>query len=193
MTELQRIAVKILTDAPPSLNLDPFLAIFGRWRTATAHPADWVDLADYAHMPRGPGIVLVGKRCNFSFDLGGAAPGLLYASKMGLEGAPEARLLSVFRACLEMSRSLLAEAEFPASVRLQTGSLELIFNDRLETANTEATDQQLKPAVVAALDRLLGPGAYQLTPQADPDRRYGFFIRAARPLNLDEMLSRFQD
>src|SRR5262249_37485037 len=73
--DLQKIAVKILSNAPATVSLDPFIAIFGRWRTETDHPAQWLDLADYAHMPRGPGIVLVGRNANFSFDLGSAAPG----------------------------------------------------------------------------------------------------------------------
>ncbi|MBI3666821.1 MAG: hypothetical protein HY236_11470, partial [Acidobacteria bacterium] len=90
--DLQKISVKIRTDAPPSLKLDPFLVVFGRWRTDAAHPAQWVDLADYAHMPNGPGIVLVGKLCNFSFDQTGGPTGLLYASKKGLNGPAEDRL-----------------------------------------------------------------------------------------------------
>ncbi|MBI4460417.1 MAG: hypothetical protein HY648_10215, partial [Acidobacteria bacterium] len=65
---LQRIQIKILSGAPAGLSLDPFIEIFGRWRKES-HPAEWVDLADYAHVPRGPGIVLIGQRCNFSVDM----------------------------------------------------------------------------------------------------------------------------
>jgi hypothetical protein len=190
--EIQKIAVKILTDAPQNLNLDPLLSIFARWRKDQSHPAQWVDLADYAHMSRGSGIVLIGRFCNFSFDMGLPAPGILYASKKGLEGEPEGRLRQVLRASLEMTRALLAEPEFPAAVHLNPGALELAFNDRLETPNIAFTDRPLRPAVVATLDQLFGAGAYEVTPERDTSRRYGFSARAKNPPPLDGLISRLQ-
>jgi hypothetical protein len=148
-----------------------------------------VDLADYAHMVRGPGIVLVGQHANFSFDMGSTAPGILYVSKKGLEGSLEERLRQVFAACFGMTRRLVAEPEFPAGVHLRTGALELAFNDRLETPNTAETDRALRPAVEAVLERLYGAGAWRLTPERDPGRRYGFAIEAAVDLGL-EVLAR---
>ena len=188
--DLQRVCLKILTDAPISQKLDPFLSIFGRWRTDAADPAQWVDLADYAHMARGPGIVLIGHRCNFSFDLGTAAPGILYCSKQGLEGSLEARLAAVFRHCYALAGRLAAEPEFPAGVHLRTGVLELVFNDRLETPNNGAVSAVLRPAVAKVLDKLFGPGAYRLTPDADPARRLGFAIESREAATLEVLSGR---
>lgn len=178
--EFQKVSLKILSDAPVTLNLDPFLKIFGRWRAS-----DWVDLADYAHMTRGPGIVLIGHRANFSFDMGTSAPGVLYTSKKDLGGSAEERLRTVFRDCFALTRRLLAEPEFPKDVQLRTGALELAFNDRLETPHAEATDRALRPAVEAVLNQLFGGGGYRLTRQNDAGRRYGFTIEAqSAPTNL---------
>lgn len=190
--DLQRISVKILTDAPPDLNLDPFLSIFSRWRTETEHPARWMDLADYAHMPRGPGIVLIGHMCNFSFDLGSAAPGILYVTKKGLEGALEDRIRSVLRDCFAMSRRLVAEQEFPTGVHLLPGSLKLAFNDRLETPNSEPTDRLLRPVIAAVLDDLLGAGAYEMRRQPDPGKRYGFSVHSPSAPALEDLISRLR-
>jgi len=180
--EFQKVSLKILSDAPVTLNLDPFLQIFARWRVQ-----DWVDLADYAHMTRGPGIVLVGHRANFSFDMGTSAPGVLYLSKKDLEGTAEGRLRAVFRECFALTQRLLAEPEFPAQVQLRTGSLELAFNDRLETPHTEATDRALRPAVEAVFDQLFGARAYRLTPEPDVSRRYGFTIEARSAPSLEAL------
>jgi hypothetical protein len=188
--DLQKVALKILTDAPVTLRLDPFLAIFGRWRTDSADPAQWVDLADYAHMTRGPGIVLIGRRCNFSFDLGTAAPGVLYVSKKGLEGGAEDRLGAVFRDCFRLARRLVAEKDFPPAVHLRTGALELAFNDRLETPGAPQVDQVLRPAVESLLDRLFGARQYRLKPQPDPGARYGFTIEAPNSPELEVLLGR---
>jgi hypothetical protein len=186
LPDIQKISIKILTDAPVTLALDPILAIFGRWRTDTNHPAQWVDLADYAHMVRGPGIVLIGKRCNFSFDMGGAAPGILYSSKRELAGSPADRLRAAIESGLELAHALIAESEFPAVVKA-TGGFELAFNDRLETPNTEGTDRLLRPVVTQVFDALFGRGSYELKRQPDPGKLYGFAIRTTPPPDLKEL------
>ena len=188
--DLQRVCLKILTDAPVSQKLDPFLSIFGRWRADAGDPSQWVDLADYAHMARGPGIVLIGHRCNFSFDLGTAAPGVLYCSKQGLEGNLEARLAAVFRHSFALAERLAAEPEFPSGVHFRTGALELVFNDRLETPNNGAMSAVLRQAVVAVADKLYGPGAYRLTLHADPGRRLGFALESSQAGSLEVLSAR---
>ena len=187
--DLQRIQIKIAADAPPGLSLDPFLEIFARWRKET-HAADWVDLADYAHLPRGPGILLVGQRCNIAFDLADPGPGILYTAKKGLSGSHAERLSAAIEWCLEFSKRLAAEPEFPKAVRLRTDSLELRFNDRLETPNTKETDAELRPVVEQVLTNLYGPGGYVLRPVADSDNCYGYAVRAKKAEALDALLTR---
>lgn len=189
---LQKIGVKILADAPAALRLDPILAIFGRWRADTSYPAEWVDLADYAHMAGGAGIVLVGKAANFSFDMGGAGPGILYVTKKGLHGALEDRLCTALRNGFELTAALVAEPEFPLDVHLRSGSLDLSFNDRLETPNVESTDRLLRPVVARVLDGLLGPDAYELKRQPDPGKLYGFSIHAPSAPDLAVLLARLR-
>lgn len=186
---LQRIQIKIAADAPVGLRLDPFLEIFARWRKET-HPAEWVDLADYAHLPRGPGIVLAGQRCNVAFDLTDPGPGILYTAKKGLTGSYAERLGAAMEWCLEFSKRLTAEPEFPKDVRLRTDSLELRFNDRLETPNTAATDAELRPAVVEVLNALYGPGGYDLRRASEPGNCYGFTVRGKKAESLDTLLGR---
>ncbi len=188
--DLQRLQIRIGSDAPASLSLDSFITIFGRWRKQEGHPAEWVDMADYAHVARGPGIVLIGQRCNFSFDMGDPGPGILYAAKKGLTGTPSARILSAIEWCLALSNLLVAEEEFPPGVRLRTDSLDLRFNDRLETPNTPSTDEQLQPAIRQALDTLFGQGTYQLVPQTDRNQPYGVSVQASKAEPLSVLLER---
>ena len=188
--DLQRIHIKILTDAPATLNLAPFLAIFGRWRADKKHPAGWVDLADYAHVPRGAGVVLVGFHANFAFDMADPAPGILYAAKKGLSGTHAERVALTFRAGVELSRRLIAEPEFPKTVHLRLDAFEIQFPDRLETPNNPATDQALRPAVSQVFDRIFGVSGYDLVAQADPKQAFGYSIRAKQSEPLDTLLKR---
>lgn len=187
---LQRIQIKIRTDAPSAVNLDPFLEIFGRWRHEKEDPAQWVDLADYAHMPRGPGIVLVGHRCNISFDLTPPGPGILYAAKKGLGGSQAERMASAFQSCLEFTKRLTAEKEFPVNIHLRPDAIEIRFNDRLDTPNEAAIDQELRPALRQVLDALFGSKDYKLISQSDPKQSYGFSIAAKKVESVDVLLER---
>ena len=189
--DLQRIQIKIAADSPTGLSLDPFIEIFGRWRKEK-HPADWVDLADYAHLPRGPGIVLIGHRCSVAFDLADPGPGILYTARRGLTGSHTERLAAAFEWCLEFAKRLAAEPEFPKDVRLRAGSLELRFNDRLETPDTPETDAELRPAVEQVLSKLFGSGSYDLRRVKDGNV-YGFAVQAKKSEPLDALLARVSE
>lgn len=170
---LQRIDVKLLLDAPPSPDLDPFLVIFHRWRQRSDHPSDWVDLADYAHMPSGPGILIAGKRDTFSVNLNPPGPGLLTSVRGGLEGALEDRFREAFRRARELVSAVLAEPEFPGEFRVREGVWEVFLNDRLGFPNTDDSDGMVRPALASAL--AIEPGS--LVRHRDPNGRLGYSVR----------------
>ncbi len=172
-SNLQRIDVKLLLDCPPDPDLDQFLVIFDRWRKADDHPADWVDLADYAHMPGGPGILIAGKRDTFSVNLNPPGPGLLTSVRSGLEGSLEDRFREALRRAREFNAGVMAEPEFPAEFSVREGAWEIYVNDRLGFPNTDPTDRLVRPAVAAALG--VAPGS--LTRDPDSRNRLGYSAR----------------
>lgn len=173
--DLQRIDVKLLLDAPPEPDLDAFLLIFHRWRQVQNHPADWVDLADYAHMPSGPGILIAGKRDTFSINLNPPGPGLLTSTRSGLEGSLEDRFREALRRAGEFNAAVLAEPEFPSSFAARAGEWEVFVNDRLGFPNADATDRSVRPALAAAL----GASPEALVRHPDPAGRLGYSARLA--------------
>ena len=189
--ELQRINVKLFTDAGEKITLTPFLDIFARWREDAAHPSRWIDLADYAHVVKGPGVMMIGKQGNLGLDLADPGPGILYANKQDLEGTTEDRLMETFRRCLSLTAALSSEPEYPKDLSPRPGFWELSFNDRLETPNTDETDRQLRPAIEATIGRLFGADQ-TLIREADPKRRYGFVIHAEGDHSLEAIASKLQ-
>ena len=176
--DLQRIDVKLLLDTPPHPDIDAFLVIFDRWRQRKDHPCDWVDLADYAHMPSGPGILIAGKRDRFAIDLNPPGPGLLTSTRAGLEGTLEDRFREAFRRARELSRSVLAEPEFPAGFAVSAEGWEIYINDRLALPNSEASDALVRPALAAALG--VAPGA--IVRQDNSSGRLGYSAKLAQQL-----------
>ncbi len=172
---LQRIDVKLLLDAPSDPDLDPFLVIFDRWRQQSDHPSDWVDLADYAHMPTGPGILIAGKRDTFSVNLNPPGPGLLTSVRTGLEGTLADRFREAFRRARELNAAVLSEPEFPAVLRIREGAWEVFVNDRLRYPNSAESDSAIRPALASALR--VGPES--LSRHSDSNARLGYSIRLA--------------
>ncbi len=172
--DLQRIDVKLLLDAPAAPDLDPFLTIFDRWRRVEDHPCDWVDLADYAHMAQGPGILLAGKRDRYAVNLNPPGPGLLTSTQSGLSGGLRERFAAALRRARELNAALTSEPEFPADFQTREGCWEIFVNDRLGFPNDDATDARIRPAAAAAF----GVNPQQLARHADPLGRLGYSLRA---------------
>jgi hypothetical protein len=199
MDDLQKINVKVFLDVPRDLAagdliraeaLDAFLPIFARWREDSDAPARWVDLADYAHMSRGPGVMIIGHRGNLAVDLADPGPGLLYANKSSLEGPVEARVRETFRRALGLIQDLVSAPEYPAGLVPRPGFWQLTFNDRLGAPNTDRTDVEIGGAVRDTIGALFGATAVTTIREPDPRRRYGFMIHSEDAGSLEQIVRR---
>lgn len=170
---LQRIDIKLLLDAPVQPDLKPFLSIFHRWRQCENHPSDWVDLADYAHMSTGPGVLIAGKRDTFAVNLNPPGPGLLTSVRSGLDGTLEDRFREAFRRARELNAAVLAEPEFPVDFRVRDEAWEVFVNDRLGFPNSDESDTVVRPSLAAALR--VEPGSIERHPPGHG--RLGYSVR----------------
>jgi len=186
--DLQRIDWKVFIDASEGYSLDPILTVFDRWRQEDDAPSDWVDLADYAHMPRGPRVMMAGKREHFSLDTNEPGPGLLLQNRAGLVGSIEERFIESMKRHLTLAVRLTSEDEWPTDLKVQGGAWSVAINDRLGFPNDDATEAELKDGLVGALDRFFGEGGYALTRDEDPARRYGYGITVATTRTVAEIL-----
>lgn len=187
---LQKINVKFLLEEDGEVDYDFLLVIFGRWREDEGE--EIIDLADYLHVPHGPGCLLVSHRWHFGVDFSNGRPGLFFSSRKGLEGELPDRLRTAIRACLEKGKRLLSESEVPAGLKPRLGDVEVVINDRVLLPNTEESDAEVRPALETVLDRLYGTGAWTIERDDDPQRRLAYRARArdGRELGFDELLGR---
>jgi hypothetical protein len=186
--DLQRIDWKVQVETPGKYSVDSLLTVFERWRQETDAPEDWVDLADYAHMQRGPKVMMAGKRDHFSLDTNVPGPGLLLQTRKGLSGSIEERFVEAMKRHLTLSVRLTGEEEWPAKLEPQGDRWSVAINDRLNFPNDDSTEAALKPGLTAALDRIFGKDGYTLTRDEDPQRRYGYTIQAKTARSLPEIL-----
>jgi hypothetical protein len=192
LSEAIRFDVKVFTAEDASVEPDEMIPVFHRW-IQTGHLDDLlIDVADYCHVPEGPGVILVGHDAHYAFD----RPGLLYsrrrethASLQGLETI-EDRLASVLRSALAVCRKLESESSLAGRLRFRGDEMVLRVNDRLRAPNTDAAAAALEPALEALLGRLYPGVGFEIEREGEPRDLLTLRIRARRSVPVAVLLGR---
>ncbi len=157
MTTPRKFQVKLYATAP-EVDLEALVPVFHDWIRTNKIPDELlIDVADYAHVPQGPGVVLIGHQSDYYLDLADDRPGLLYSRKRGFDGTLEAGIEDALVRALGACRLLEAEA----SLGLQFRTDEVLFRvqDRLNAPNDDAGYATIAGPLEEAAQRLFGGGA----------------------------------
>jgi hypothetical protein len=188
---VQHVNVKIFA-ATSAIDLGDAIPVFHRWIQERLSEEMLVDVADYRHVPSGPGVILIGHQANYSLDCAANRLGLLYNRKVALEGGTQDKLLQAFYAALVACRRLEDEPPFRGRLRFDAGRCEVIVNDRLLAPNTDETWDLLRPELERFFSGLLGAGAFNLERIGEPRERFGVAVRSRAPLDVRSLLESFQ-
>jgi hypothetical protein len=152
-----------------------------------------VDVADYRHVPDGPGVLLIAHEANYSLDQTGGRLGLLYNRKAASPGDTAAKLAQAVRAALEASQTLEGEAPFDGKLRFDAGDCEVIVNDRLLAPNTAETWDTLRPELERFFAGLFGEGAFRLERRGEPRERFRVGVKTTTPISAADALARLPE
>ena len=188
--ELYRLGVKLFCEEGATVELPEFIPIFHRWVQEKAIEGLLIDVADYSHVPQGPGILLVAHEGIFAVDETGGRRGLVYYRRQPLDGSLGERLAAVTRATLAACRRLESEPELSERLRFRGSEMRIFGNDRLLAPNARATLERFQPAL-ASLAATLYPGLECATHhESDPKERFSVTISAPEPVSVDVLLER---
>ncbi len=188
--ELYRLGVKVFCEEGSAVELAEFIPIFHRWIQEKAIAGLLIDVADYSHVPEGPGILLIGHEGIFAVDETGGRRGLVHYRRQPLDGGLSERLAAVTRTTLGACRRLASESELRGRVLFRGDEMRIFSNDRLLAPNTQATLERLQPSL-AALAATLYPGVNCSTcHESDPKERFSVTISAPGPVSLDVLAER---
>lgn len=155
-----KLQVKLFADGPiPAL--EAFIPVFHRWIKHHVLPELLVDVANYAHVPKGPGVALIGHGSDYYIDSAEGRPGLLYSRKREAPAEGE-RLTDAFRRLLHAAVLLEQDSDLNGKIRFRTDEFQFRVNDRLAAPSAETTFAELRPELDAFCTKLFGAGAYQL-------------------------------
>jgi len=88
-----KFAFKFFLENPAALKPGEVVPVFHNFIQTHGVPDHLlIDVADYEHVPNGPGTVLVSHEANIHLDLADGRPGLLYVRKQPLKGDMRERI-----------------------------------------------------------------------------------------------------
>jgi hypothetical protein len=189
--ELQHVNVKLLVGNPPGSgpDLEPLIPIFHSWIQNQVFGELLLDVADYRHVPAGPGVMLIGNEGDYSVDNTGNRLGIRYNRKAPLDGDNQDRLRQAARFAVVAAQRLEAEPKLAGQLRFGGSELELFFNDRLLVPNLPGTREAVQPELDAFLKKLLRGAEFSLSYGADPRRLFSVSVKTSRPFSLADLLA----
>ena len=190
MTGLHRIGVKVFC-AKCEVDAEELIPVFHRWIQQKRLPHMLIDVADYTHVPAGPGILLVSHEGNYTFDEAQNRRGLSFVRKQPTtDGDLSANVRSIARDTVSAAIALEEEPELAGRVAFDGGELRVFFNDRLNAENTDETCRRYEPEVSSFFDLALGRERSKAVRGQDARERLAFASRAAGPVSLRELAAR---
>jgi len=187
-SDLGKFAIKFFLRRPDALDLESMVPVFHRWIQAHAVPGILIDVADYGHLPNGPGVVLIGHEADFFVDAAEGPLGLLYNRKLRDEGPFADRLRSALRVTLDAGVRL--EEEFDGAVKLEGGKALFLANDRLVAPNTDEAFAALRADLESVFGALYGGRVELHRDLRDPRRRLTVEIQGPGAIDLSTLRAR---
>src|SRR3990172_1125290 len=158
--DIQYLSLKIYAERQNS-SLEAFIPVFHSWIQEDACEELLIDVANYSHVPAGPGVMLIAHEANYAVEFGAENRfGFLYKTKIKMDGSNLEKLQRVFQQTLK------------AAIRLQEARhvstflpyiFRLVFDRRSGIENTNKDFLELNPALVQFAKLLTGSDAFKLS------------------------------
>jgi hypothetical protein len=175
---------------PAVVDLEPLIPIFHSWISGRVFEEMLLDIADYRHVPAGPGVVLIGHEADYSVDNTGNHLGIRYNRKAALEGDSQDALRQAARAALTACKHLEEEPRLGGKLRFNGQEIEVFVNDRLVAPNSAATFEAVRPDLEPFAQKLFRGEKYSLTYDSgrDPRSLFSVALKSSRPFSTADLL-----
>lgn len=188
----QHINVKVFLQGELPFEAARFIDLFHKWIREEAFDELLIDVADYRHVPDGPGVILIGHEADYSVDFTDGRCGLRYNCKAPVDGTNQDRLGQALRSALTTCQMLEEAFAADGPLVFSRDEFEVFVNDRAIGPNsTEATDA-FRAEVDMCLRSSFGQERFKLTPPTDTRHRLGFTVKLAEAFDLAAVLGKLK-
>jgi len=150
-----KISVKLYVEEAGGANHAQFVPIFHSWiQSHAVAEHTLIDVADYAQVHNGPGVVLIAHEANFYLDQLDGFLGFTYSRKQPAAGTFADRLRQAVAAAIAGAQRLQQEM----NLKFRSNEIAIKLNDRLLAPNTSQTFEQIR-GDLEQLASQLWPGA----------------------------------
>ncbi len=188
----KRISAKFYASPDPAapVDLDPFIGLFHRMIQNQTVEGLLIDVADYIHVPEGPGVILIGHDVDYGIDRSNGKAGLLTVQKRIEGGSLSDRLNQTMRMALGALKAI--EIDGGAAVNFATTCCRVQLLDRCETPNTDQAFSEAKGEFEALASRLYAGAVESLSRVGAQDARnpLGVEIFSNEAVPLDTLIER---
>jgi hypothetical protein len=189
-----KLQLKLFAARGGDLPLETFIPVLHRWIKEHVLPELSIDVANYAHVPDGPGVVLIGDANDYFLDqslAGSAGPQLgLLASRKRHAPPADQRLTDLFRRTIHAASLLERDPALAGKLSFRTDEWLFRVNDRLAAPNTAETAAALRAELEAFTANLFAGAAVTVAPVGEPRQLLTLRIAATPAPTLAGLLER---
>ena len=184
--DLQKFGVKLFFNTNGSYLSKDFVPIFHNWIQDKAIDDHLlIDVADYSHIPDGPGVMLIAHEGNFSLDQENQQPGIMYMRKTEIAGSFTERFNKVLSTVIKAANRL-NDNNISKQVDFTPNSFRFITNDRLYAENTADNQDLYKRKIQKALDGKYSYSQFEFKDVSDKNERLAFTMNFSNDIDFLE-------
>ncbi|MFQ5676300.1 MAG: hypothetical protein ACE5G1_10415 [bacterium] len=192
--EIQYVNVKLYSETQEVPDFKEFIPIFHHWIQKKAFDELLIDVADYSHVPAGPGIILIGHEANYSVENGPEERfGLLYNTKIVREGTNQDRIHYALQQAAKAAIRLQQDEFRDGRLKFSGQEVRLTINSRQLAPNEDASLIALRNDLQSVFGRYYGASNNALDRVSnDPRERFAVRAKAFVPVELASLLAASQ-
>ena len=184
--DLQKFGVKLFFNANVNFDSKDFIPVFHNWiQDKIVDDHLLIDVADYSHIPDGPGVMLVAHEGNFSLDQESQQPGIMYMRKTEIAGSFNERFNLVLSTVIKAA-NLLSDNDKSTQVDFKPNLFRFIANDRLCAENTADNQELYKQKIQKVLDGKYPGYQFKFRDLSDENERLAFTVNFSNDIDILE-------
>ena len=188
--DLERFCIKFF--ARPGTNIDEaiLIEIFHEWIRLHKLKGTLIDVADYRHVPEGPGVMLISHEINYAMDHGDDQLGIYAQLKLGQEATHRDRIVNLVRSVASFGQLIEHDARMAGQLSFEGGKFHYMPNDRLQAPNTDEAFADLQPDLEAATTQIYPGQTVSVTRlQNDPRDRLTAVIETGQAIDMSALVA----
>ena len=185
------VSIKLYVADEGGVRLKELIPVFHRWIKQDLLEDELpIDVANYEHVPKGPGIVLICDKAHYYFDVRGGRSGLRYRGRREARASGADAVTDALRAALQAARLLEDDPVLEGRYRFRTDELELVIYDRLLAPSEQATLESIRVELGEAVRALWGVDDVGLELSSGPREPLMVRVKTGASPSAEELLGR---